>query len=86
MAHATQLCTARRLAFRTYSVDCYLRFNIVFVLLTLGGDFDRISLSDDADITFEVSLSSSCYVVRVGEQCPFMVELTIWEQKKTFIR
>lgn len=54
-----------------------LRFNIVFILFTLGRHFNGVTFADDTDVALEVALGATGNVVRVRQQGPLVVELVI---------
>jgi hypothetical protein len=52
-------------------------FDVVFIFFALWWNFDGIPLSDDADVTLQISFRTSCYIVRIGEQSPLVIKLVI---------
>ena len=45
--------------------------------VSLAGDLDSVPLGDDADVALDVALAVACSVVRIGQDCPLVVELGV---------
>ena len=55
----------------------HLRLDVVLISLTLGRDLDWVPFGNHIDITFKVAFGASRYVIGIGEEGPFVVELVI---------